>query len=54
MFWMMSRIRAWNLLESTTSSVVHHPLTLGVHGGPHVLDDVQDLPLELVGVGDQL
>ena len=29
MFWMMSRIRAWNLLESATSSVVHHPLALG-------------------------
>ena len=41
-------------LPDHTSSVVHHPLVLGVHGGPHVLDDVHDPRLELVGVGDQL
>ena len=52
MFWMMSRILAWNLLESATSCSPSSP-DAGVHGGPHVLHDVQDPRLELIGVGDQ-
>ena len=53
MFCMMSGIRAWNLLESATSCSPSSP-GAGVHGGLHVLDDVHDPRLELIGVGDQL